>query len=88
MKVRNKETKLVSFSRRFNIHGIGEMVIQNKEFGADSVYIKDYEVFLEKTQIWKDMRQAFKDKDIIIDNYNTIFLEPRNEEDKIRGYTL
>jgi hypothetical protein len=32
------------------------------------------------------MRQAFVDRDIIPDNYNTFFGVPRNDEDRERGY--
>ena len=45
--------------------------------------IKDFDVWLESKQEWKDMAQAFRDKDLIIDNYNTIFFEPKTQEDKI-----
>ena len=88
MKVANKTSKIVWYSSGFNIHAVGEIIIQNIEYGADSVYIKDFNVFLEAKQEWKDMRQAFKDKDLIIDNYNTYFFEPKTEEDKVRGFTL
>jgi hypothetical protein len=35
-----------------------------------------------------DMREAFNQHLIITDNYNTRFCEPKNEEDKKRGYYL
>lgn len=89
MKVRFKLTSsTIWHSTRFNIHGLGEIIIMNTNLGADSTYIKDLDVFIESKQEWKDMGQAFKDKDIIIDNYNTMFFEPSNDEDKQRGFTL
>jgi len=88
MKVRGKASGIVWFSNRFNIHGMSEIIINHKEYGGDSVYIKDFDVFLESNQEWKDMSQAFKDHDLIVDNYNTLFFEPSTKEDRIRGYTL
>ena len=88
MKVKGKTSEIIWYAHQFNIHGIGEMIIQNEEYGADSVYIKDFDVWLESKQEWKDMAQAFRDKDLIIDNYNTIFFELKTQEDKIRGFTL
>lgn len=37
---------------------------------------------------WKDLNRAFKDRDVITDNYNKYFFEPRTPEDRIRGFTL
>ncbi len=72
--------------------------------GADSVYISDLEVFItkniqfllnkEETQKWTpvghwiSMGEAFKNHDLITDNYNTEFFEPKNEEEKKRGYRM
>lgn len=77
----------------FNVHAIAEVICywaEDEEFGgSDSMFIKDLDVFIEADEIgWKDMRQAFKDKDIIIDNYNTTFFEPTTDADRERGYTL
>jgi len=88
MKVRGKASNIIWYSSKFNIHGLGEMIIQNEQYGADSVYIKDFDVFLEDKQDWKDMAQAFRDKDLITDNYNTYFFEPKTREDRKRGFTL
>ena len=88
MKVRSKVRGIVWFSNRFNIHGMSEIIVGHPEYGGDSVYIKDFDVFLENSQEWKDMSQAFRDHDLIVDNYNTLFFEPKTEEDRIRGYTL
>ena len=88
MKVRGKASNIVWYSHQFNTHGIGEIIIQHPDYGADSDYGKDFDVFLESKQEWKDMAQAFKDHDLITDNYNSIFFEPKNQEDRRRGYTL
>jgi len=70
--------------------------------GTDSVYISELEVFITKnlqyllnrgvipewTPVghWIPMDEAFKNKDLITDNYNTTFFEPENDEEKKRGY--
>jgi len=95
MKVREKENHSVQFeASMFNVHGIGEILGYDETFGCDLFYIKDLEVLLENSTcnmmngIWKDMRQAFKDHDLITDNYNVRFFEPANEEDRKRGFTI
>ena len=88
MKVRGKASGIIWFSNRFNIHGLSEIIIGHPDYGSDSAFIKDFDVFLESKQEWKDMSQAFKDHDLIVDNYNTSFFEPKTEEDRMRGFTL
>ena len=88
MKVRSKDTKKTWYSYKFNTHGLSEIIVQHPDYGVDSAFIKHFDVYLESTKQWKDMRQAFKDKDLIVDNYNTLFFEPKTEEDRKRGYTL
>ena len=91
MKVRDKKSPdVIWFSDKFNIHAVCpvEIIIQNIDLGADSAYMRDFEVYLESQKKWVDMSQAFKDHSLINDSYNTYFFEPKTEEDKIRGYTL
>lgn len=89
MKVRFKDNPIQSwYSERFNIHALSEIIVFNKDLGADSAFIKDFDVCLEQKKEWKDMGQAFRDKDLIIDNYNTFFFEPKTEANRIRGYAL
>ncbi len=91
MKVREKEDTAPNSSfyvGKFNIHAFGEVVGCGDDFGCNLFFIKDLDVFLESNNQWKDMRSAFKDCDLITDNYNTCFFEPVCEEDKKRGYTL
>ena len=87
MKVRNIKTKEKGESSSFNTHSLSEVIVGWKE-ELDTVFTKDLEVFIEALQVWKTLNQAFKDKDIINDNYNEYFFEPKNEEDRKRGYTL
>jgi len=94
VKVRNKEKGYLGYSGGFNIHGMSEIIVHfddgpdGEPNGADSCFIREYDVFLDSIQEWKDLAQAFKDKDVITDNYDTIFFEPRNKEEKERGYAL
>lgn len=83
MKVRYKNTKIETASYRFNTSALNEVFT-----GDDSVFITDLEVFLEKRGEWKDLSQAFRDKDVIVDNYNIYFFEPLTDLDRDRGYTL
>lgn len=88
MKVRFKDSpKEVWYSGKFNIHGLSEVIVQHTELGADSVFIKDLEILLASGE-WKDMSQAFKGHDLIVDNYNTYFFEPRTTEERERGFAL
>ena len=70
-----------SYCSRFNMHGVGEVLTND-----DSVLISEVDVWLPTQQCWKSMSQAFVDHDIIPDNHNTWFGEPRNAEDRQRGY--
>lgn len=86
MKIKNKLSGAIGFSGSFNTHGMGEIIVGFKEDGMDSDFIKNYDVFLEKSGYWKDMSEVFRNNDLIIDNYNTIFFEPKSDEDRARGY--
>ena len=95
MNVRQKNRlELEFYAGKFNTHALGEVIGCSEEFAVDLFFIKDLDVFIEVSgdhgvQIgWKDMRKAFRDKDLIMDNYNTYFFEPKNEEDRERGFTL
>ena len=85
MKVTNKKTKVIGYSHEFNIHALSEIIVYFEEGDCDSEFISDYEVEL-KTGWWKDMQTAFKNKDIIPDNYNIHFREARNWLEKSNGY--
>lgn len=80
MKVRYKDTQSEAWSSSFNAHSMGEVLT-----GDDSPFIKDLDVFLPSGE-WKDMGQAFRDHDIVPDNYNLHFGLPMSEECKLRGH--
>lgn len=95
MKVRMKTNIERPFNaNKFNTTALSEVIGYGDEFGSDSFFIEDLDVLIEakdsngKQIGWKDMGQAFRDKDLIIDNYNTYFFEPETKEDRERGYTL
>jgi len=95
MKAREKiHPETMIYTSKFNIHALGECICFWPEGNADSMYFKDLDVFIEATNEsddvigWKDMQEAFEDKDIIVDNFNTCFFEPANEEDRERGFML
>jgi hypothetical protein len=66
---------------RLNVHALAEVLT-----GDDSAFFRDLEVFVVAKQEWKCLSQAFKDRDVITDNYNTWFAEAKTEADKARGY--
>ena len=87
MNVRFKKTPaIIWYSSQLNIHSLSEVIVQHRDFGADSVDIEGLDVLIKNN--WKDMRQAFRDHDLITDNYNTIFFEARDEKERKRGYAL
>ena len=85
MKLRYKKTLTETGGSSFNMHALAEVLT-----GDDSASIAELDVWLEKTTPpqWKDMGQAFRDKDLITDDLNSRFFEPENEEDRERGYAL
>lgn len=89
MKLRKKDKpEITGYSDDFNEHSLNEIIVYFEDGDASSEYIRDYEVFLEKTSEWKDMNTAFDNRDLIPNNYNTAFSEPKTEEDRERGYYL
>lgn len=86
MKVRLKDKPGVVFdSSKFNIHGLGEVIGIWEDGDRDSVFIKGLDVLINGE--WKDMSGAFRNHDLIVDSYNTYFFQPKNEEDRKRGFT-
>lgn len=85
MKVRYKDRQRVEGSATsFNTHAAAEVLVQFDEGDGTSESITELQVFLPVIG-WKDMLQAFKDQDIVPDNYNAWFGIPTAEE-KERGY--
>ncbi len=79
MRLRYKNTGTETSSYRWNIHALAEVLT-----GDDTVCITDLDVWIDGA--WKDMRAAFRDKDIISNNYNDRFGIPESEEAKRRGW--
>ena len=89
MKARLKDKpQATGFADRFNIHALFEVIMGFDEGDQDSVFGKDVEVFVEAKQSWMPLKEALASHDVITDNYNTTFFEPRTEEDRKRGFTL
>lgn len=85
MKLRLKDTQEICSSDKFNIHAISEIIVYfDNDMGTD--FIKNYDVWLETKEEWKDLSQSFKDKDVIPDNYNSYFREPKNEIEREQGW--
>lgn len=89
MKIRHKELGTICSSSGFNTHSISEIhVLYPDDGGADSDFMRNYDVWLDTKQCWMDLLEAFKMHDVIVDNYNTHFFEPTTPDDRYRGYTL
>ena len=88
MKVRlinNKE--ITGTSNKFNTTNNSEVLMYfDKEGGASSEFISDLEVKIKDK--WLPLLEAFKQKILIVDNYNTELFEPKTNEEKERGYRL
>jgi len=72
---------------KFNINALSEVfaVIDGEYL---DMFINELDVFVTAKKEWIHLPDAFKNKDVITDNFNTNFFEPKNEEDKNRGYTI
>ena len=86
MKIKNKKTGTLGSSNKFNTHGVGEMIVYFEDGDCSSELISDYDIFIENENTWMGMKEAFKQKLIITDNYNIYFREPSNPEEKDRGW--
>lgn len=85
MKLRNRETGEECTSYRFNVYGLREIIVHYPT-ELDSDFICNYEVWLTKSMEWKDMREAFRDGDLIVNDENTKFFEPENDDEREKGY--
>lgn len=83
----HKDTGLIAHSNSFNMHGLSEIVVGYEgDGGMDSSPVRDWMVWIEKKNQWKGLSQAFKDRDVIEDNYCQFFKEPANEQERKQGY--
>ena len=79
MRVRYKKTGSEAWSSSFNMCSMSDVLT-----GDDSVSLHELDVWV--ADAWKDMAQAFRDRDIITDNANAHFAEPPTIADRERGY--
>jgi len=79
MKLRYKGSTETFSSSRFNTFALSEVLT-----GDDSAYIRDLDVFVNGQ--WKCLSQAFKDGDVVPNNYNDSFAEPRSDRERDQGY--
>lgn len=83
MKARYKSHPEHTFeASQLNVHALAEVLT-----GDDSAFFRDLEVYIAAKQEWKCLEEAFRDGDVITDNYNTFFV-PANEDDRKRRYAL
>lgn len=85
--IRHKKTGTVGSASRFNMSSLSEILVNYDSGEADSDYQSNWDVQLPDGS-WKDLRQAFKDHDVVTDNYNSRFHFPATLEDRERGFTL
>ena len=82
MKVRLIKNNKIEFDAKgFNVHAMCEIDVYE-----DSIPCSELEIFIDSKQEWKNLHQAFKDGDIVRDNYNQYFREPKTEEERKRGW--
>jgi len=86
VKLRHKRYGHIAWSGQFNVASLSEIIVTYEDGSADSAFRKDWDAFVGGQ--WKDLRQAFRDHDLVTDNYNTRFFEPSCGEDRERGFTL
>lgn len=79
-----KATGEVGSSSEFNTHSYSEVIAYFSDW-MDTTFMSDLNVQLPDGS-WKDMKEAFRDKDIVPDNFNCYFGVPINEKCKARGY--
>ena len=85
MRVRLKDKpETTGTASKFN--GGFEVLVTFAGGEMDSVFTSDLEVFVSGG--WKDLGLALDEKDVITDNHNVEFFEPRDEAEKLRGYRL
>ena len=71
-------------SSRMNTAAMAEAVVYF-DTNCDSIFFSDLEVKLPDGS-WKDMNQAFTDKDIVPNNLNTAFDYPHSEQEYAQGF--
>jgi hypothetical protein len=87
MKARIIGTQEVGQASTFNVHALSEVFVYFKDECVDE-FCKNVEVFVESINNWLPLLAALEEHLVITDNYDTSFFEPKNKEDKERGFTL
>lgn len=78
MRVRRRgEREACGWSSEFNVHALGEVIVQFDEGDADSEFIRDYEVLTRRG--WVSLTAALSDGLLAVDDLNTRFYEPKEE---------
>lgn len=85
MQVRSKKSGSLGEATDFNVHGLSEIVVYFLAGDCSSDFIRDYDVQLTSGE-WKDMRQAFRDRDLIPNDLNTSFRESRSDIERVQGW--
>lgn len=70
-------------ANRFNRN---EVIVYYDNDDCDSEFISNLEALINNN--WLTLKEAFENKDLITDNYNTEFFEPKDEEERERGYRI
>lgn len=86
MKIIHKKTGELCQSSQFNVSTTGEIIVCGEDW-YDSDFIVNYDVILPDGS-QKDLGQAFVDRDVLPNNYNTRFDYPESDEAKERGYNI
>lgn len=68
---------------QLNVHALFEVIVYFDD-DCDTIPGSELEVHLDGA--WMPLGQAFREKKLITDNYNTEFFEPANEIERERGY--
>lgn len=89
MKVRYADKPdITGDSDQLNLGGIGEVLVWFGDGSADSEYMSALEVWLTQSEQWLPLNEAFRRHDLVTDNRDSHFFEPRTEADRDRGYAL
>ena len=85
MKARMRDTGEEGTTGSFNTAACSpvEVMFAGKDW-YDTVFARDVDVWVNDQ--WKPLLDAFKDRDVIPDNYNQRFAVPQSEEARKRGW--
>jgi hypothetical protein len=86
--------EVTGWAGEFNTHGLGEVIVGFDEGDMTSEEVRLLEVQLEhplessvyKPGAWVPLSDAFRSRDLISDNFDYRFFEPKTEADKERGW--